>query len=287
MAPAGSRGARRNVSWFDIFTIFFLTASAIWSYHRGFFREGFSLLAIVAGFWIASRYYAATAPFFKAWISEKLLADAAAFVTLFVLTAILISVTGALVRRILRISAAMSFLDRVVGGALGVGKGALILAVVTYPLALIPGLKVDLVKGSVAAPILIGISKMALEKLAPGLAHDLDKAAQKTLEMKDRVKKIGESVNYPAKTKETPEKKQGEPVRAPKDPATGREQIIKGSEPEPVKATVPEKSAEKKASPGKAAPGKTGSPNGKDNLSDRDRKELDQLLEKLEKPRAK
>jgi membrane protein required for colicin V production len=275
-----------NVSWFDIFTIFFLAASAIWSYHRGFFKEAFSILAIVAGFWIASRYYAAAAPFFKAWISGKLLADAAAFTTLFILTAIFISVTGTLVRRILRISAAMSFVDRVVGGGLGVGKGALILAVVTYPLALIPGLKDDLVKGSVAAPILIGISKVALEKLAPGLAHDLDKAAQKTLEMKDRVKKIGESVKSPTAAKESPDKKEIEPARAPKAPAAAHEALKRG-EPEPAKVTAPEKAAEKKAAPAKSAPEKSGSANGKDNLSDSDRKELDQLLDKLEKPRSK
>lgn len=281
-----------NVSWFDIFTIFFLAASAIWSYHRGFFREAFSLLAIVAGFWIASRHYAGASPFFKTWISEKLLADAAAFVTLFILTAIFISVIGALARRILRISAAMSFVDRVVGGGLGVGKGALILAVVTYPLALIPGLKDDLVKGSVAAPILIGISTMALEKLAPRLAHDLNKTAQKTLEMKERVKKIGESVKYPASTKESTDNKNIEPVKSPKGPSADRETQKKESAAEPVKVSAPEKAAEKKAAPAKTAPAKTspekgGSVNGKDKLSDRDRRELDQLLDKLEKPQAK
>jgi membrane protein required for colicin V production len=253
------------VSWFDIFTVFFLLASAIWSYHRGFFREAFSLLAIVAGFWVASRYYAQATPFFKEWIAEKLLADAAAFVSLFILTAILISVTGALVRRILRISAAMSFVDRVAGGGMGMAKGTLILAVVTYPLALIPGLKDDLVKGSVAAPILMGISKMALEKLAPGLVHDLDKAAKKTLEMKDRAKKISESVKEPAKNREAEEKK----------------------EPEPVKTPAPEKAAGKEAKPAKTTLGKSPAANGKDQLSDRDRKDLDRLLDKLEKPRAK
>jgi hypothetical protein len=139
----------------------------------------------------------------------------------------------------------------------------------------------------VAAPILIGISKMALEKLAPGLAHDLDKTAQKTLEMKDRVKKIGESVKYPAKAKETPEKKEIEPPSAPKYPTAGHEGIIKQRAPEPVKVPAPEKAAEKKTDPAKNAPEKSGSANGKDNLSDRDRKELDQLLDKLEKPRSK
>jgi membrane protein required for colicin V production len=275
------------VSWFDIFTIFFLAASAIWSYHRGFFKEAFSILAIVGGVWVAARHYAGASPFFKAWVAEKLLADVAAFVTLFILTAILISVTGALARRILRISVAMSFVDRVAGGGLGIGKGALILAVVTYPLALIPGLKDDLVKGSVAAPILIGISKMALEKLAPGLAHDMDKAAQKTLEMKERIKKVGESVKGHATTKESTEKKVVEPARTQKNPAADHEVIVKEREPEPVKVSAPEKAIEKKAAPAKSAPVKSGSANAKDNLSDHDRKELDQLLDKLEKPKAK
>ncbi len=253
------------MSWFDIFTVFFLTASAIWSYHRGFFKEAFSLFAIVAGLWVASRYYTEAAPFFKEWIEEKLLADAASFTTLFILTAVLIKVTGTLVRRILHVSAAMSFVDKMAGGGLGVAKGVLIMAVVTYPLALVPGLKDDLVKGSVAAPILIGISKMALEKLAPSLASDLDKAAKKTLEMKDRVKKIGEGVKEPSKTKPAAEKKEKEPVKAP----------------------VPEKATEKAAKPGKTTSEKIPPASAKDRLSDSDRKELDQLLDKLEKPRAK
>jgi membrane protein required for colicin V production len=275
------------VSWFDIFAIFFLTASAIWSYHRGFFKEAFSLFAIVAGFWVASRHYATASPLFKEWIAESLLASAAAFVTLFILTAVFISVTGALARRALHISAAMSFVDRVVGGGLGVAKGTLILAVVTYPLALIPGLKDDLVKGSVAAPILMGVSNMALEKLAPGLAHDLDKATKKTLEMKDRAKKIGEAVKFPAKIKEPSEKKEKEPARAPKDTAEDQKGIIKGGAPEPVKAPTLKKSTENQAKPVKAAPEKSLAANGKDDLSSHDRKELDQLLDKLEKPRAK
>ncbi|MBF0291588.1 MAG: CvpA family protein [Nitrospinae bacterium] len=275
------------MSWFDIFTIFFLTASAIWSYHRGFFKEAFSLLAIVAGFWVASRHYSAAAPFFREWVSEKMLADAAAFLTLFILTAIFISVTGTLARRILRISAAMSFVDRVVGGGLGVAKGALILAVVTYPLALIPGLKDDLVKGSVAAPILMGISNMALEKLAPGLAHDLDKAAKKTVEMKDRAKKIGEGLKFPVTTTESPEKKEKEPVREPKNAGADHEGKPKESPQEPAKAPASKKTAESQAKPAKTAPGKSPSANGKDTLSNTDRKELDQLLDKLDKPRAK
>lgn len=275
------------MSWFDIFTVFFLTASAIWSYHRGFFKEAFSLLAIVAGFWVASRHYASAAPFFREWISEKLLADAAAFITLFILTAVFISVTGTLARRLLRISPAMSFVDRVAGGGLGVAKGALILAVVTYPLALIPGLKDDLVKGSVAAPILMGISNMALEKLAPGLAHDLDRAAKKTVEMKDRAKKIGEGIKFPSKTTESPEKKEKEPAREPKDKGADYEGKIKENSPEPAKTPALKKSTENQTKPAKAAPEKKTTSNEKDTLSNHDRKELDQLLDKLDKPRAK
>lgn len=253
------------MSWFDIFTVFFLTASAIWSYHRGFFKEAFSLFAIVAGLWVALRYYAQAAPLFREWIEENLLADAASFTVLFILTAIFIKIAGDILRRILRISATMSFVDRMAGGGLGVVKGALIMAAVTYPLALVPGLKDDLVRGSVAAPILIGVSKMALEKLAPSLAGDLDRAAKKTLEMKDRVKKIGESVKEPLKTKPAVEKKEKEPV---KTPAT-------------------EKATEKTTKPVKTTSEKSPPANVKDQLSDRDRKELDQLLDKLEKPRAK
>lgn len=284
-----------SVSWFDIFTAFFLTASAIWSYHRGFVKEAISLFAIVAGFWVASTYYTQAVPLFRTALSEKVLADAAAFVTLFVLTAFFVSIIGTLGRRLLRATPGLSFADKVTGAAVGVGKGVLILAVVTYPLALIPGLKDDLVKDSVAAPILTAISKMALDKFAPDLSQDLDRAAKKTLEMKDRVKKLGESVKEPLRARELLEQREKDQPKAPKTPVTAQEPEVKESAPAPVKESMLEKEAEKEAGkeaakeekPAKSAQPKKPAPSEKDTLSDSDRKELDQLLNKLEKARAK
>ena len=234
------------ISWFDLFVAFFLLASAVWSYLRGFIREVFSLASLVGGAYVGFKYYGKTAPLFAKLIQDKTFQEIAAFTLLFVLTAIAVSLTGMLVRRILHLSHALNTIDRIAGLGVGIIKGALILTIITYPLILIPGLQDELAKGSRTAPALIGMSWAIMEKVSPDLAKSLDRAAQKAGDVKDRAE-------------------QAERYRKKLD------ELEKGA------SSLKEKLGIDKDA-GKNKKGKED-----DKISERDREQLDKLIEKLDK----
>ncbi|VAX19286.1 hypothetical protein MNBD_NITROSPINAE02-1869 [hydrothermal vent metagenome] len=197
------------IHWFDLFVIFFLLASAIWSFFRGFGKEVFSILSIALGYLLASRYFVEGAPLFESFIPDRPLREMAAFTALFFFTILAVIIVGIIVRRALNIHHTISRLDKFAGFGIGIVKGGLILCIIAYPLALVPGLQEDLTKGSKAAPALIGISGAILAKFAPGLTSSVESFTGNTKsleERKDTIKKyrktidnIGEKIEKGAK----------------------------------------------------------------------------------------
>ncbi|MBI4667275.1 MAG: CvpA family protein [Nitrospinae bacterium] len=264
-----------SIHWFDIFVAVFLTASMVWSFFRGFAREAFSLFSVVAGYFMASRYYPGATPLFAKFFGEGTLADIAAFAALFFLTVTLVVVTGIFVRRVLHISSALSVVDKTAGAGLGLVKGCLILAIIVYPLALVPALKEEMAEGSVAAPVLINLGRLGMAKLAPNLASDLEGAAkvtvEKTREAKDRAKKITDSIKAAEGLLNNGEEKKSQAKKAPADEAPK----------EPRENVKPKDSGSKKAP---AKPKDIGKKPEKDDITDYDRREMEKLLERAEKP---
>ncbi|MBI5814433.1 MAG: CvpA family protein [Nitrospinae bacterium] len=284
------------IHWFDLFAVFFLAASAAWSYFRGFAKEVFSILAIVAGAWIAATYYPKAAPVFRAMLGDRIISDISAFLALFFLAVIIIVVTGILVRRMLKVSATLTAVDKIAGAALGVVKGALILAIITYPLALIPELKDEVAKGSVAAPILAQMAGMIMDRIAPGLAKGIDSTVKKTkeagqkagalLDKAEQLSKIKKEFEeklapqeVPSEKPELPAGKTGEaqkPQPVKKAPEQAKAKAVTPPKEKPVTAKKEKKEEAKSAKPGKTKP-------EKDAISDYDKREMDQLLEKVDK----
>ncbi|HEB72765.1 MAG TPA: CvpA family protein, partial [Nitrospirae bacterium] len=67
------------VHWFDIFAVTFLLISAVWSCYRGFVREIFSLVSLIAGYVTASMFSGAIAPYFKIIVDQKHYQEMASF----------------------------------------------------------------------------------------------------------------------------------------------------------------------------------------------------------------
>lgn len=186
------------IHWFDLFVIFFLLASAIWSFFRGFGKEVFSILSIVLGYLLASHYYVACASLFESFMPDRPLREMASFAALFFFTILAVIIVGIFVRRMLNIHHTLSKLDKFAGLGVGLVKGGLILCVIAYPLALVPGLQEDLTKGSKAAPALIGISGAILAKFAPGLSSSVDDITGNAKTLKERnetIKKYRETID--------------------------------------------------------------------------------------------
>lgn len=168
------------IHWFDIFVVALLLISAAWSCYRGFVRETFSLVSLVAGYIVASRFSSGLAPFYEIVFEHKKYQEIASFAVLFILSAIIINVIGIYARRALNISRAFGAVDRMVGVGVGLAKGTLILAFLVYPLALFPGLRKDFTKESKTIPELVEISGFIMGALAPRFAVSVEKADKKS-----------------------------------------------------------------------------------------------------------
>lgn len=192
------------IHWFDIFVVVFMVASMGWSYYRGLAKEVFSIISLVAGYFVASRFYLDGAKTLKPILPDKTLQEIVAFVLLFFLTVMLVVVAGILVRRLLHVSETVSAADKVAGAGMGFLKGLLLLAIAMYPVAMFPEVRDDLTEGAYTAQPLIHVSGALFGWLAPGLAETLEKAEKETAK-KNRdldkatkagkaLKKLGETV---------------------------------------------------------------------------------------------
>lgn len=185
------------VHWFDLFVGFFLFASAIWSYFRGFAREVISVSSLIAGYFVASRFYEVMSGFLEPLIKDKILLDISSFALLFFITVILTIIVGASLRRVLTSSKTLHSVDRVAGITVGLVKGVFILALIAYPLSLLPGTKKELMEKSVTAPYIIAASSVLIERFTPGLAKSINDSGyagnkQKKVmdQLRDNIKKL-------------------------------------------------------------------------------------------------
>lgn len=243
------------VHWFDIFAVTLLLISSAWSCFRGFVREAFALVSLIAGYVVASMFSGALAPYFKAIVDQKHYQEMASFLFLFIVSAILIDVLGLLVRRSLQISDAFGLVDRIAGLGAGIAKGTLILALLVYPLAFFPGLQKDIVGKSRTAPELMEISEYIMAVLAPGFTSSMEKAGRKSKSLKAKAKTI-EKYRKQIEEAKTGIKDKAERIKNRLKLATEGGVESRG---EPEKEAKPESE-----------------------INESDRKELDQLIKKLE-----
>ena len=248
------------IHWFDILAAVFLAVSAAWSLYRGFVQEVFSILSLIAGYAAAAAFYKPLGDHFSAVGGSPLVSQAGAVFLIFFATVIAVAVAGGYIRRAARLSGAVSAADRISGAALGVVKGALILAVVVYPLSFTAPGK-DIATRSWAGPAIVAGSELALARLAPGLAgqiaHAGEKANQAAREAKETVEKTRATLEKLEKLEPAPP--------APREESPSPAAAAKPYTPAPEKKAP---SAKEKGTPG-------------DQITEKDRAELDDLLKKL------
>ncbi len=129
-------------------------------------REIFSLLGYLMGYVLAMDYYEEFATVLQSMVSQEIMARISDFAIVFTVVKILVglfiifivkitfSLLGRLIRKSVEGTLAISFLDRIVGGALGVLKGLVIVAIIMFPLGLFSGGYEKVTQGSIIAPYL-------------------------------------------------------------------------------------------------------------------------------------
>jgi membrane protein required for colicin V production len=104
-------------------------ASTIQAAYSGFFQEAFHLAGLVAGYLVAAWQYQHLAGWLEKYLKSSWLAESAAFLLIFFAVTVAAGIAGRTARWVMKESG-LRFIDRLLGGALGVIRGCLIVAVI-------------------------------------------------------------------------------------------------------------------------------------------------------------
>lgn len=134
-----------------------ILGSTIYSLIKGFIKELFLIVAIVVGVLVATKFYPVARDFLLPWVHNLTISTLIGFFLIFFLIAVLLVIIGNIVSKLVHFLK-LGFLDRILGGVLGVLKGILICGIgCMLILAFIPRGE-DLLKDSVLAPRILSLT---------------------------------------------------------------------------------------------------------------------------------
>jgi membrane protein required for colicin V production len=115
-----------GVDWVIVAVILVSVAQAA---SAGFFHEAFGIAGLVLGYLVAAWQYGRVSAWFAPYLKSPWVGDLAGFLIIFLAVMILAGIAGRIARWIMK-EAGLSFFDRILGGALGLVRGCLFVAVV-------------------------------------------------------------------------------------------------------------------------------------------------------------
>ena len=118
----------------DWFILGFLVLSIVKAAFRGFFREAFGLVGLIVGYLVAAWQYKSVADWFAPHLKSVWLGEIAGFLLIFFAVVILAGIIGQIAHWLLK-KAGLTTIDRLLGGVLGLVKGALVVAIVLTAMA--------------------------------------------------------------------------------------------------------------------------------------------------------
>jgi membrane protein required for colicin V production len=112
------------------FLVFSVVAAAV----EGFFHEAFKLAGLVVGYLLAAWQYRRLANWFAPHLKSPWVGEIAGFLTIFFAVLLVAGLAGQIARWAMK-KAGLSTIDRFLGAALGLVKGALVVSVVLTAMA--------------------------------------------------------------------------------------------------------------------------------------------------------
>ena len=136
------QGALSQLGWIDITALCVLLVFLVWGFFRGFFWQLTRIVTIVVGIHLAGRYAGTVEPNIADWFSESTrqanLPFYVAYFLVFLGVLIALSLVALLIEKLIR-RTGLSFYDRLSGGLLGIGTGAVaVLALLIAVFCLFP-----------------------------------------------------------------------------------------------------------------------------------------------------
>jgi len=113
----------------DWIILLVLVVSVVQAASSGFFQEAFGIAGLVFGYLIAAWQYQHLAGHFAAYISSRWLGEIVAFLAILLGIMVLAGILGKIVRWMVK-EVGLNVVDRFFGGALGLVRGCLLVAIV-------------------------------------------------------------------------------------------------------------------------------------------------------------
>ena len=126
----------------------------------GFFHEAFGIAGLILGYLLAAWNYQRLAARYAPYLKSMWLGEIGAFLVIFLAVLIVAGIAGRITRHIVK-EAGLSFVDRILGGALGLLRGALMVAVILMSMAAFTPTSTWL-EGSELAPYFLVVGRAAI-----------------------------------------------------------------------------------------------------------------------------
>ena len=153
----------------DWIILLFLAFSVVGAAVEGFFHEAFGLAGLIVGYLLAAWQYYRLAAWFAPHLKSPWLGEVAGFLIIFFAVLIVAAFAGRVTRWVMK-EAGLSFVDRLLGGVLGLLKGSLIVAIVLVAMtAFAPTAR--WLAGSQLAPYFLVVGRAAIWVAPPELRH--------------------------------------------------------------------------------------------------------------------
>ncbi|HFB83229.1 CvpA family protein [Thermosulfuriphilus ammonigenes] len=124
----GAKAIFASLNPFDYLLLAIFAFFFIKSLVYGFSRELASLVGLILGLFLAGRFYYLVAKILSPWLSNQLLITGLSFITVFLIVYLSFFILGVLLRRTLALIR-LAWLDRLLGGALGLLKATVAAAI--------------------------------------------------------------------------------------------------------------------------------------------------------------
>jgi len=141
-----------------------VVGSTIYSLIKGFIKELFLIVAVLAGVMTATRFYLPIRDSLLPWIHNSTIATIIGFLLPFFLVALLVVLVGNIVSRLVH-TIRMGLVDRLLGGILGIIKGILICGIACMILLTFVHRGEELLRGSVFAPGILSLTNKVFSLL--------------------------------------------------------------------------------------------------------------------------
>src|SRR6202790_4677981 len=137
-----------------------IVLSVIQAAISGFFHEAFGIAGLILGYLLAAWNYQRLAARYAPYLKSMWLGEIAAFLIIFLAVLVVAGIAGRITRHIVK-EAGLSFVDRVLGGALGLLRGGVIVAVILMSMAAFTPTSTWL-EGSQLAPYFLVVGRAAI-----------------------------------------------------------------------------------------------------------------------------